>query len=547
MIVEMFVAAARSTGSSAARTGSASTATTTSTAPSAAPSRSTPRREEGLVAELRIAKTALGDETLTLADEEILDASAGFLPMPDGEQWESRARRRLDEAVARPYRADPGPGLRGAPGCSLSARRPPMSSRRRPEAGDAEPGRRSVRGACDGAVLFARATELPAVVDHWVGRQLRGTWRSSETVSARVDRRIPAMRATDQMLARIRGRDRGASRTFIDGVVEAAEKEGRDLTAQEMELVTRARDRLGELNEQTKPLQEARADRDRVRERIAADRQAAWASSATRSRARSSTAPPAPTCSTTGRPALGAEEAARAARAVPARRRPPDHRRQPRPAARADRRAGRQLRRRSRGRSSTALGPRQLPSGSWTRPKVTQHTNVAEQSAEKTELVSQKMIDRQGRRSPPTPTAATSTSRRQDIDWSQPAIMDIVINDLAGVYAQETEKALCVAVDAATDRRRRSRPAPRPPARRRRRVLGGGRPGRTPPRRAQGRLDRRGRRRTCSACSGRCSRRSTRRTRSRPGSGRRLRHRRRWVRSRGIPVYMSRRASPPAP
>ena len=39
---------------------------------------------------------------------------------------------------------------------------------------------------------------------------------------------------------------------------------------------------------------------------------------------------------------------------------------------------------------------------------------------------------------------------RQNIDWSQPAIMDLVINDLAAVYAQETEKALCVAVDAAT-------------------------------------------------------------------------------------------------
>jgi HK97 family phage prohead protease len=54
-----------------------------------------PSREEGLIAELRIAQTALGDETLALADEEILDASAGFLPMPGGEQWETRSRRRL--------------------------------------------------------------------------------------------------------------------------------------------------------------------------------------------------------------------------------------------------------------------------------------------------------------------------------------------------------------------------------------------------------------------------------------------------------------------
>src|SRR5580765_6474594 len=54
-----------------------------------------PSREEGLVAELRIAQTQLGDETLALADEGILDASAGFLPMPDGEQWPEKNLRRL--------------------------------------------------------------------------------------------------------------------------------------------------------------------------------------------------------------------------------------------------------------------------------------------------------------------------------------------------------------------------------------------------------------------------------------------------------------------
>jgi HK97 family phage prohead protease len=54
-----------------------------------------PSHAEGLIAELRIARTSLGDETLALADEEILDASAGFLPMPRGERWEGRDRRRL--------------------------------------------------------------------------------------------------------------------------------------------------------------------------------------------------------------------------------------------------------------------------------------------------------------------------------------------------------------------------------------------------------------------------------------------------------------------
>ena len=54
-----------------------------------------PSREEGLVARLRIARTALGDETLELAADECLDASAGFRPMPGGLRWETRSRCRL--------------------------------------------------------------------------------------------------------------------------------------------------------------------------------------------------------------------------------------------------------------------------------------------------------------------------------------------------------------------------------------------------------------------------------------------------------------------
>jgi phage head maturation protease len=63
-----------------------------------------PGRSEGLVAEIRISRTELGEETLVLADDGVLDASAGFAPMrgPDGrmvpgaEVWESRERRRLN-------------------------------------------------------------------------------------------------------------------------------------------------------------------------------------------------------------------------------------------------------------------------------------------------------------------------------------------------------------------------------------------------------------------------------------------------------------------
>jgi HK97 family phage prohead protease len=73
-----------------------------------------PSREEGLVAELRIAQTPLGDETLQLADEEILDASAGFLPMPGGERWENRSRVRLTKLWLAHIAMTPDPAYESA-------------------------------------------------------------------------------------------------------------------------------------------------------------------------------------------------------------------------------------------------------------------------------------------------------------------------------------------------------------------------------------------------------------------------------------------------
>lgn len=73
-----------------------------------------PSREDGLVAEIRIAKTELGDETLALADEECLDASAGFLPMPGGEHWEERSRVRIRKAWLGHIALTPDPVYAGA-------------------------------------------------------------------------------------------------------------------------------------------------------------------------------------------------------------------------------------------------------------------------------------------------------------------------------------------------------------------------------------------------------------------------------------------------
>lgn len=89
----------------------------------------------------------------------------------------------------------------------------------------------------------------------------------------------------------------------------------------------------------------------------------------------------------------------------------------------------------------SALVPRDLPSGSWSRPRVTQHTQVTAQSAEKAELSSRKMLISAVNVNPVTYGGYVNVSR-QNIDFSNPQIMDIIVNDMAGQYAIETEAAL---------------------------------------------------------------------------------------------------------
>lgn len=62
-----------------------------------------PSREDGLVAEVRMSRTELGEETLVLADDGVLGVSAGFRLLeengrvrPGAEVWETRSRRRLN-------------------------------------------------------------------------------------------------------------------------------------------------------------------------------------------------------------------------------------------------------------------------------------------------------------------------------------------------------------------------------------------------------------------------------------------------------------------
>ena len=73
-----------------------------------------PDREEGLVAELKISSTELGEETLTLADDGVLDASAGYLPLPGGEKWLTRSSVRILKGWLGHIALVPEPAYEGA-------------------------------------------------------------------------------------------------------------------------------------------------------------------------------------------------------------------------------------------------------------------------------------------------------------------------------------------------------------------------------------------------------------------------------------------------
>ena len=94
----------------------------------------------------------------------------------------------------------------------------------------------------------------------------------------------------------------------------------------------------------------------------------------------------------------------------------------------------------------SALGPRNLPSATWHRPVVTGRTAVAKQGTdgaaadEKSELVSQKMTITRLTANAVTYGGYVNVSR-QNIDFSSPAALDAVVNDLAAQYAIETEAA----------------------------------------------------------------------------------------------------------
>lgn len=85
---------------------------------------------------------------------------------------------------------------------------------------------------------------------------------------------------------------------------------------------------------------------------------------------------------------------------------------------------------------------RPMPAGgkTFTRPRITQHVLVAEQVAELDELATRKMIIAGDPVTKRTFGGVLEISE-QDIDWTDPSAMQIVIQDFVDVYAEVTEAA----------------------------------------------------------------------------------------------------------
>jgi HK97 family phage prohead protease len=84
-----------------------------------------PSRKEGLVAEIKVSRTELGEETLVLADDGVLDASAGFTikDEPNAEVWETQTRHRRNSIWLHHIALTPDPAYETA--SVLAVRRAP--------------------------------------------------------------------------------------------------------------------------------------------------------------------------------------------------------------------------------------------------------------------------------------------------------------------------------------------------------------------------------------------------------------------------------------
>ena len=255
------------------------------------------------------------------------------------------------------------------------------------------------------------------------------------------------MSATDAMLARLQA-ELEERRTFMDGLVEAAQDAGRDMTPEESELYTRARDRMRVVAGQMEPLVEGA--------RIAIDSSRRTEELRTAYAGARNPQAQAVEYRTAGAyiadlyyARLGDDEAGQRLdlyHRVAAHQITTDN-----PGLLPESIVSPIVNYVQIARPIVAtLGPADLGAGAWSYARVTQHTQVGKQTAEKTELPSRKMTVTK------TPLGADTFGgyvnvSKQDINRTSPSIMDMVVNDLAEQYAIQTEaEAASVLTAAAT-------------------------------------------------------------------------------------------------
>jgi HK97 family phage major capsid protein len=247
---------------------------------------------------------------------------------------------------------------------------------------------------------------------------------------------------SDAMIARIEGEleERNA---FIQGVIGGAQDADRDLTSNESEMLTRAKERVGELQSQLETLSDSREVTLRARDRAAklhrdmvvgrrqidkgeVEYRSAGAFALDHWKAHNGHRDAADRLEIFNRAA--------------AHQRTTDN-----PGIIPDPIVGEVINFIDAARPLVgAIGPRNMPSAIWHRPKVTGHTAVGPQGTagaaadEKAELVSQKMTITRLTANAVTYGGYVNVSR-QNIDFSTPDALDAVVNDLAAQYAIETE------------------------------------------------------------------------------------------------------------
>ena len=96
-----------------------------------------------------------------------------------------------------------------------------------------------------------------------------------------------------------------------------------------------------------------------------------------------------------------------------------------------------------------AIGVRAMPGGGkiFIRPEVTTHTSIAQQAAEFDTLQSGTLVVTDNQVTKKTYGGYVQISE-QDLDWTDPAVLSIILDDLGRVYAQQTDNAAADALVA---------------------------------------------------------------------------------------------------